>query len=88
MLTKLEDVCRQQKADKAGENGERYRKLLYLFDDADGAITKIPSVASKRGHETKKRVLKECQTCRVLPPIIKSSTAFKTNCPTKGKRIV
>ena len=49
---------------------------------------KIPSVASKSGHETKKRVLKESQTCRVLPPIIKSSTAVKTNCPTKGKRIV
>ena len=31
---------------------------------------KIPSVASKRGQQTKKHFLIECQTWRILPPNI------------------
>ena len=46
----------------------------------------IPSVASKHGHETKKKhVLIGCQTWRVLPPNIWSLTAIKANCHAKGE---
>ena len=79
------DSRRQTKLEKMAKDIANYCSFLMMRMVLS---PKIPSVASKSGHETKKRVLKESQTCRVLPPIIKSSTAVKTNCPTKGKRIV
>ena len=48
----------------------------------------IPSVASKRGHETKKHVLIGCQTWRVLPPNIWSLTAVKANCRAKANLFI
>ena len=53
-------------------------KLIYF-------VLYLLSVASKSGHKTKKHVLIGCQTWRVLPPDIRSLTAVKANCHTKGK---
>ena len=50
--------------------------------------TKLLSVSSKHGHETKRHVLIGCQTWRVLPPNIWSLTVVKANCHAKRLRLL
>ena len=52
------------------------------------AFDAIPSVATKREDKTKNIVLIGCQTRRVLPPNIRSLSAVKANCRTKGKLFI
>ena len=63
-------------------------ELLTSIRSVIWQLLALPSVSSKRGHETKKHVLLGCQTWRVLPPNIWSLTAIKANCLAKGELFI